>query len=301
MEIRPVDPSTHEDIVRLRMERLPRLRRSNATWLFEHGDLMEILELRSVYVDGELVATGNASRGGWFPQGMAMVGVTVACGHERQGIGGALYRALIDTLPPAIDRIGLTVEDDDPESLAIAQAHGFEVVQHGIDSELALVDLPQPVAVPGVTYESAPDLEFPDEEAVEAMLLDSQTNPEAAEGFLSDLGTMRKHASSSPRPLAVVARLDGVPAAIIVGGVKDGVLDIAYTGVGRAFRGRNLAFGLKQFAHLVAADAGAQVSETTNEAGNKGIRHVNAKLGYRIVRGAYRLRGPRTPVPAVAR
>lgn len=125
------------------------------------------------------------------------------------------------------------------------------------------------------------------------MLVDSQTNPEAEEGFVATLGDLRETAGKSQRPLAAVARLDRAPAAIIVGEIVDSTLSIAYTGVGRAFRGQNLALVLKQYGHRLAADAGATVSRTMNEEANTGIRHLNAKLGYRVTDGVYRLRGRR--------
>ncbi len=125
------------------------------------------------------------------------------------------------------------------------------------------------------------------------MLRDSQTNPEAAEGFVSTLDTYREIAAKVEHEVAALARVDGAPAALIVGEVDDGVLSIAYTGVGRTYRGRNLAFTLKQYGHRLAADAGATLSHTMNEASNTGIRHVNAKLGYQVIGGMYRMRRAR--------
>ena len=144
-----------------------------------------------------------------------------------------------------------------------------------------------------MTLEDVSSLEFPDEDAVEAMLRDSQTNPEAAEGFVSTLDSYRGIAAKVERTLAALARVDGAPAALIVGEVDLGVLGIAYTGVGRPYRGQNLAFTLKQYGHRLAADAGATLSHTMNEASNAGIRHINAKLGYQVIGGVYRLRRPR--------
>jgi GNAT superfamily N-acetyltransferase len=292
-EIREPDLSSPEPLVRLRMDRLPRVRRSQAEWPFVHADEMAFLEVRAAYVDGVLAGWGSALRGRWFPTDIALLSVTVDRSHERRGIGGALYRELVATLPPEVARLGLAVDDSEPESLAVAQAYGFEVTQHGIESELALVDLPDPRPGAGVTLEEASTLEFPDAEAVEAMVLDSQTNPEAAEGFVSTLGTFREITAKVERPIAALARVDGAPAAIIVGEIEGGVLAIAYTGVGRAYRGRGLAFLLKQYGHRIAADAGATLCHTMNEASNTGIRQVNARLGYRVVGGAYRLRRAR--------
>lgn len=293
VEIREPDLSSYEPLVQLRMERLARVRRSQAEWPFVHAAEMAYLKLRAAYDDGALVGWGSALRGKWFPPGIAMVSVSVARRHERRGFGGALFRELLAALPADVETIGLAVDDNEPESLAIARGHGFEVTQHGIESELALTDLPEPRPAPGVTLEDVSSLEFPDEEAVEAMLRDSQTNPEAAEGFVSTLDTYREIAAKVEHEVAALARVDGAPAALIVGEVDDGALSIAYTGVGRTYRGRNLAYTLKQYGHRLAADAGATLSHTMNEASNTGIRHINAKLGYQVIGGAYRLRRAR--------
>ena len=293
VEIREPDPSSYAALVDLRLRRLPRLRRSQAEWPFVHAREMAYLEVRAAYVDGALAGWGSALRGQWFPPSIAMVGVAVDREHERHGVGGALFRALLAALPAEADTIGSAVDDADAESLAVARAYGFEVNQHGIESELDLVDLPEPEPRPGVTFESVPDLEFPDEEAVDAMILDSQTNPEAGEGFVSHLADFRRMAAKADVEIAALARVDGAPAGIVVGEVDDGVLGIGYTGVGRTYRGRGLAFSLKQYAHRLAADAGATVCHTMNEESNLGIRHVNKQLGYQVVGGAYRLRRPR--------
>lgn len=293
VEIREPDPSSYEALIQLRLARLTRLRRPQAEWPFVHAEEMAYLALRAAYDDGVLLGWGSALRGRWFPPGIVMLSVTVAREHERQGVGGALHGALLASLPSEFETLGAAVDDGEHASLDIARAHGYEVNQHGIESELLLSDLPEPQPAAGVTLEDVSSLEFPDEDAVQAMVVDSQTNPEAAEGFLSTLDTFREIASKVDLEIAALARVDGAPAAIIIGDVEDGALGIAYTGVGRAYRGRGLAFTLKQYAHLLAAKAGATVSHTMNEESNAGIRRVNAQLGYRVVGGVYRLRRAR--------
>ena len=290
VEIREPDPSSYESLVQLRMKRLPRLRRAQAEWPFVHGDTMSHLQVLAAYDGDALLGWGAALRGSWFPPNLIMVSVSVARDHERQGVGGALYRSLLTSVPTEIKTIGVTVDDAESDSLALVRAHGFEVIQHGVESELDLTDLPEPQPAPGVTLEDVSSLEFPDESAVEVMLRDSQTNPEATEGFVTTLENYRDVAAKVERAIAALARVDGAPAAIAIGDVDNGVLSIAYTGVGTAHRGQGLAFTLKQFGHRLAADAGATLSHTMNEASNAGIRHVNAKLGYRVVGGVYRLR-----------
>lgn len=293
VEIRVPDLSSYEPLVQLRMARSPRLRRAQAEWPFVHAAELALLEVRAAYVDGALAGWGNALRGTWFPAGIAMVNIGVAREHERNGVGRALFHELVAALPDEIDMLGSAVDDGDAESLEVAMAKGFEVTQHGIESDLDLVDLPTPTPSPGVTLEDVSSLEFADEDAVEAMLRDSQTNPEADEGFVSTLATYREIAAKVDREVAALARVDGTPAGIVIGEVENGAFGIAYTGVGRAFRGRNLAFSLKQYAHLLAVEAGATVCHTMNEESNAGIRRINAQLGYQISGGVYRLRRPR--------
>ena len=190
--------------MQLKLARSPRTHRSQVEWAFVHADELEMFETRAAYIDGELAGWASTVRGKWFPPGIAMIHVTVAQAHERQGAGGALFRAMVDDLPAEISMIGSAVDDAETDSLEVARAWGFEVTQHGIESELPLVDLPTPEAGPGVTFEDVSSLEFPDEDAVEAMLRDSQTNPEAAEGFLSTLATFREIAAKVQRPISAL-------------------------------------------------------------------------------------------------
>jgi GNAT superfamily N-acetyltransferase len=293
VEIREPDLTSYEPLVQLRLERVPRLHRAQAEWGFVHADDLPLFNVHAAYDDGVLAGWVSTVRGTWFPPQLAIVHVTVARAHERKGVGSALFQTAVAALPATIETIGTGVDDTDEESLAIAIGSGFEVTQHGIESELALSDLPEPAPPAGVTFEDVSSLEFPDEEAVEAMLFDSQTNPEAAEGFLSRLADFRKTAAGVERPVSALARVNGVPAAILVGEIDDAVLGIAYAGVGQAFRGRGVAFALKQFGHRLAAEAGATVCHTTNEEKNAGIRLVNSRLGYRVTGGHYRLRRSR--------
>ena len=228
------------------------------------------------------------------PPAIAMVNVTVARAHERAGRGGALYRALVATLPHG-----------DRDDRAGRRRHRARVARDrraptasrspstASSPSSPSSTCPSRRAGPGVTLEDVCSLEFPDEEAVEAMLLDSQTNPEADEGFVSTLATYREIAAKVERP-------DRRPGAGRRRARRDHRRRDRRTACwasptpasGRAFRGRGLAFALKQYGHRLAADAGATVCYTMNEEANTGIRHVNAKLGYQVIGGVYRLRRP---------
>ncbi|NYI99751.1 GNAT superfamily N-acetyltransferase [Nocardioides thalensis] len=293
MEIRAADASPYDHLVDLELARIPREPRAAAEWIFVNAAAMPYFHLRTAHRDGGLVGFARISRGPSAPTDTAFIHVVVAREAAHSGVGSALYDALLTLLPEGVTRLVSWIDDADEESLAIARAHGFEPFQHGIESELPLVDLPEPLAIDGVTYEDVSSLEFADEDAVDAMVVDSQTNPEAVEsGIISRLEHFRLFAKGDGSDIAVLARVDGAPAAVIIGDINpdDRALHIHYTGVGQSFRGRNLAFALKQYAHRLAADRGAVISSTMNEERNAGIRHVNAALGYRVKGGIYRVR-----------
>ncbi len=294
MEITTPDPSSYDAMLDLQLARMPRWERAAAGGVFTLESVWNWRNFRAAYVDGELAGWGFTARPLAFPPDWAILAVVVAAEHAGKRIGTALKAELTTTLPDSATVLASLVDDLDEQSLTIAQHWGYAIEQHGIRSQLELVDLPEPEVPADVTIEDVTGLEFPDAEAIDALLVDSQTNPEAVEdGIVARLDEVRKEQAELGHPFAVLARVEGAPAAIITGEIKDATLFIHYTGVGQAFRGRNLAFILKQAAHLQAAAAGATRSSTTNEETNAGIRHVNAKLGYRVVAGDYRIRRPR--------
>jgi len=294
MQISTPDPSTYGLMLDLQLARMHRWERASAGGLFWQEDVWDYRNFRTAYVEGELAGWGVTARPTTFPPDWAILAVTVAAAHEGQGIATALRAEMTSTLPDTAATLVALVDDLDEHSLAVAKHWGYAVGQHGIRSQLDLVDLPAPDLPEDVTIENATGLEFSDADAVDAMLVDSQTNPEAVENDIrTRLADVRVELAELEHPFAVLARVDAVPAAIISGEIKDGILLIHYTGVGQAFRGRNLGFLLKQAAHLQAAAAGATRSYTTNEAGNAGIRHINKLLGYQVVAGDYRIRRAR--------
>ena len=254
VRLAPLAAHRVEELVDLTCRRLAHMSRTEAEWMFTAGDVMQ--------------------------------GLTVLAALDRHDrlVGWAA------TAHPAFAPEGRSFLR--PRALAVARHWGFGLVEHSIESELALDDLPEPVLPVGVTLEEAPDFGFEDRDAVEAMLLRSQTNPEAQQGWVFDLQKLASFVTSKEVPICVLARVDGAPAGITVGAVAEGVLSIAYSGVDPTLRGRGLMRIIKQQAHRAAARAGATVSRTNNEEHNVGIRRVNAELGYVVRSGVYRMSAP---------
>ena len=293
--VRPLDTHRVAEALALVRERLPHLPPTEAGLPFESNGLFPLLVRHTAHLelDGRdrIVGVGLLQRPGFAPPYRCALRVIVAREHEDSGVGSALRASLLPRVPSTITTLGTGVYDDDERSLAVARHWGFEIEKHGIESSLDLGEGPQvpPVLPAGVTLDEVPDLQFPDADAVERMLRASQTNPEAALGFVMTLDGFGTMLGADEEPVCVIARVDGVPAAITFGGVQAGALSIAYSGVDPTYRGRGLMRVVKQRAHVVAARLGATVSNTTNEEQNVGIRRINADLGYVVRSGVYRM------------
>ena len=285
-------PEAHEEVIALAAARLSHMTRAEVSFPFESPEVFTHLVVAVARDDdGRLLGMGLSLRPTFAPPDRSMLRVVVARDHEGRGVGSALRRFLLPHVPDATRRLGGGVYDDEPRSLEIVRHWGFGVEEHAIDSALDFVaHPPEPPTVPsGVVLEEVPDLAFDDEDAVTAMLLASQTNPEAAVGFVMTLEKFRAMTTSEESPICVVARVDGRPAGISYGTVTAGELFIAYSGIDPAVRGRGLMRLVKQQAHVAAARAGARMARTNNEENNLGIRRINAELGYVVQSGVYRL------------
>lgn len=292
MRLLEATPDQYDVMIRLAVERNPTMGPEDIGWqLMVPESWPDLQTLRALDGDGEMLGWGWIATGTHAPEGWTSIWVTVRREAEGRGVGGELFRSLSERRPASAVQLRSYVRSDEDRALAISRSWGFEEEEVAIASELALTNLP-PVEVPaGVTLESCPSLAFDDQDAVEAMLLASQTNPEAAAGALVGCANLRS-TSVGGTSIAVLARVAGVPAAIAAGTSVEGFLFISYTGVDPAFRGRGLARLVKQRAHLDAAAAGAKLSRTENEQHNAGIRRVNQELGYRVLHGTHRLRLP---------
>lgn len=240
--------------------------------------------------DDALVAVGWLGHGTGGTPGWATEHVAVRADDARRGLGTALHRVLVGDLPESTVQVRGELDDDCPEALAAVGRWGFEPEQLSIRSVCPLIDLPTYDVPEDVTFEESPTLTFDDQDAVEAMLLASQTNPEAQRGSARTCAQLAAGMVSGEVAIGLLARVDGVPAAITTGLVADGVFHVFYSGVAPRFRGRGLAVLVKRRAHEIAAAAGARRASTENEENNSGIRRVNAALGYVRQVGSYRVR-----------
>jgi GNAT superfamily N-acetyltransferase len=240
--------------------------------------------------DGALAGVAVGRAGSNLPAGALFAIVRVRPDVKGQGVGSRLYARLLVDLPEDLTRLATGVFADDEASLAVARHWGFESVGLSVTTAVDVSGASAPTPVAGLTLEARDDLRFDDEEAVEAMLLDSQTNPEFELGLVLSLTSFRETPAPGQRPLAALARrqrplaalarVDGHPAAISFAVADGDQMHVIYTGVDPARRGRAIARRTKEFLHAHASDQGIRTVLTDNDQENPGIRHVNDQLGY---------------------
>ena len=293
MRVEQATSEQYDALVALGVRRNRHLSETDAGWqLMVPETWPGLVALRAVRGDGTTIGYGWVTRAAHLPPGWAVEWITVSGEAEGCGVGSALHRALAARIPAGTTLLSTRVFDDEPRSLAVARHWGYEVEELSIESALALVDLPEPLLPAGVELVACDDLRVRDQAALDAMLRASQTNPEAVRGGRYVTAGSLLSSSRGARPVGVLARVDGRPAAITHGAVVGTELFVAYTGVDPVHRGHGLALTVKMQLHRRAASAGAKVALTENEEHNHGIRAVNAALGYEVRQGTYRLRKP---------
>ena len=245
-----------------------------------------ILHADVAWVDGERAGLGLVITPTGLPY--PLLHVVVAPAHRGTGVGSSLYAVAARSLPPG--PIGSGMRDDDPESLAIAQHWGFEVLGHGIESVLPLADRP-----------AGPDLP-PDVRLERVTAQQVAGSGFDVDGFLAQVGdypeveiygsSMSNEVLLANVPESVWLLLmddEGIAAATAVHPRPGGEWYIGFTAVLPRARGRGLARVAKEQAHRWAQAEGATAMRTTNEERNTRIRGLNESLGYRKVSGDLRL------------
>ncbi|MCB0907744.1 MAG: GNAT family N-acetyltransferase [Nocardioidaceae bacterium] len=230
--------------------------------------------------DGALAAVAIGRAGSNLPAGALFALVVVRPDLRGSGVGSALFARLMADLPSDLTRLASGVFADDEASLAVARHWGFESVGLSVTTSCEVSTASAPTPLGNLSLETCDDLRFADEDAVEAMLLASQTNPEADLGLVLDLASLRETPAPGQRAVTALARVDGHPAAISYAVADGDQMHVIYTGVDPARRGNALARATKEYLHAHAAGLGIRTVLTDNDEENPGIRRVNEQLGY---------------------
>lgn len=273
-------PDDADEIVQFVVNRTPKQDRAILRSDLDQSTAHSVRVLVAREPDGVLAGVSAARTSANLPAGALFVIVSTRADHGGRGLGSRLFAATLAESSDDVTRLVGCVLDGDQASMAVARHWGFERKQTSITSACVLDDAVPAEPLVGATVEVCDDLTFDDEEAVEAMLRASQTNPEFDLGLVLTLPGLRETAAPGQRPVAVLTRVEGRPAAISFALADGDQMHLMYTGVDPSLRGQALGRSTKEFLHAHAHDLGIRMALTENDEGNAGIRHVNDQLGY---------------------
>ena len=279
--VEPDDP-LELDLVRAR-------RRRNPT----HVDLL-------AWLDGAPAGVGVYARMLEDPVSpIGRVNFRVVREYRRCGVGTELHRAVSDLGRARGDEeLEGQIVAPGPEAKAYLDHRGYRAVLRMIESRFDLTS-PLPSGGSRQTCRIVSAAEQPQVlEAAYAVALEAEpdapdSRPWVRPASFADWRAREIDDTTFLAEVSLVAFVDGEPAAYgLVARDRAGVGAHVSTGVARAHRGHGLATALKRAQIERARAAGLRELRTWNEEGNEPIRHVNAKLGYRIVCEVVTYRGP---------
>jgi GNAT superfamily N-acetyltransferase len=234
------------------------------------------------YAHGVALGISDGHRG--------MASLYVPPEHRGQGVGGALWAAVLDLCPvERVPGVKLATSHDDETSQAIALAHGLRLGGLHLESVLDLTrrDLPV-VPAPGLELRPVADDEAGWRAAYALYVRLSADTPDAANG--SEDMPYEVFRAFHPEPLHLLLAHDGdvivgLTAVMVVRPDERG-LNTSLTAVDPAYRGRGLATALKTTHARLLAAAGWRSIRTQNMDGNEPILAANRRLGFVPAGGA---------------
>ena len=246
-------------------------------------------------LQGRVVARAALVRTPGMATDTIAAGIGVTASARRLGVGTALWNALAGRVDESLRWVLAFSDDRDDEAvLPFTRRQHLVLFQHSVTSELdlgtAVVDRPTPPV--GVSVEVLEPWATADDADVAALYAESDTSPDSAEiGARSWADELVGAGEMGDQGLLVLLRRDGRPIAMSLAVEEDAhEWHVLYTGVRPEARGHGLATVAKRHLHHALAERGGRRAETDNEAGNAGIRRVNAALGYRDLKGTRRFR-----------
>ena len=285
--IREVDPERDaEGLVALEREARPTIVISPASWLHRELTIPPRAHLRAWVAEDEGRIVGEAyALLTFFSQSSetALVGVTVAASHRRQGLGARLYELASDHAGAigATTQLAKFYEND--AGVSFARARGFAEVRAETESAVdprtiadrppAGVDLRRVADVdPKLVYriDLEATLDMPTTEPVEDIPYDEWEQHVLEHPLFTAEGSF-------------VAMVDGVAAAVslIIADRESGRATSMFTGTLRDYRGRGLARAVKLASIEWLVANGITQLVTTNDETNAPMLAVNRRLGYR--------------------
>lgn len=279
------------------------------TWLDEKGLLQGYDRSRQVALNeaGQIVGFAWSWRAPWTEAGYLCNTLVVDKEHRNQGIGHQLLKHIAEWgANIGASNLITEIRDDDEEALQFVQQRGFYVERHSFQSVLDLT-----------TYEDQFDLnteELMEREGFRYLTLADEPG-EASEYKLYEL--YKETLVDIPGFLGSVPSqaewrkwylfIDGYqPDLVLIMAKGEKFIGVShllfntqtkgmyheYTGVSPAFRGKKVGLILKRLAIRLAQQRNVPYLRTDNDSTNIPILAINKKLGYKPLRGHYRIIAP---------
>ncbi|WP_159887334.1 GNAT family N-acetyltransferase [Paenibacillus puerhi] len=300
------EPTTAEKL----LEDDRKLYEKGKTWIDDNGKLAGYDRERRVAISesGAIVGYVWCWRAPWTEPGILCCTLVVDAAHRRQGIG----QRLLEHVAQWADGLGASVLlsevwDDQPEAMSFARRRGFAVDRHAFQSVLRL-DEAAAYNPPHADYARMEEL---DKDGIRFLTLADAPGEESEAklyelcretlvdipGFLGEVPGMHEWRKwylmpEGYAPEQVIIAADGgkfVGMTNVLYNPDSNGMYHEYTGVSRAYRGRGLALALKIKAIELAKRRGAAYLRTDNDSTNEPILAINRKLGYKPLRGSYRM------------
>jgi GNAT superfamily N-acetyltransferase len=260
------------------------------------------IQVRLVAVDEDdrAVAYGGGVHEATAPEGHFIVWVIVDPPHRHQGVGAALWEALLQTLQAqGGTRLEVKVLEAEPDSVAFAERRGFRLDRHMFHSFLDLAAFDESPYLDGIRQLEAAGIrfcsleDFPDTPENRRKLYDLnyQYPPEIlsvipAFEFFDQFICQADWFCRAGQLLAVDGETWAGLAAVSLQ-PQTGKAYNENTVVHPDYRGRKIARALKVLAARYARRNGAARLETDNNTINAPILAINRRMGYQPLPGKF--------------
>ncbi|QAY65949.1 GNAT family N-acetyltransferase [Paenibacillus protaetiae] len=243
-------------------------------------------------------------RAPWTERGHLNHTIVVAEPFRKQGIGSRLLEHALQwgTLLGA-DTFVTTIWDDEEDSLRFARRAGLDIDTHAFQSvlEISAADpkwLEQDVYNPDIRYATYAELQQDGASEQKLYELYKETLVDIP-GFTGEVPVLEEWRKwhlmvEGYAPERVIVAVDGdrfVGVTNVLHNLQTNGMYHEFTGVSRPYRGRKIAQDLKIQAVRLAVNNQAAYIKTDNDSANAPILSVNRRLGYKALRGTYRMAG----------
>ncbi|MEK3732987.1 MULTISPECIES: GNAT family N-acetyltransferase [unclassified Paenibacillus] len=298
------EPTTAERL----MEDDAKMYTEGHTYLNADGLLAGYDRTRRVAVTaaGEIVGYLLSWRAPWTEPGQINNTLIVMKSYRRQGVGQLLARhAALWSQGLGAKRLVSEIWDDCEDSLRFARHQGFTVERHTYQSVLPMehfdrssfggVELFRKLEGRGLRFTTLKD-EFTPQNEEKLYELYKETLVDIP-GFHEEVPPIREWRTW-------LLEVDGyAPDQVLIAADRDryiGVTNVLYnpstkgmyheyTGVSRKYRGQGIGLALKLKAIQLAKQRGAVYIRTDNDSLNEPILRINSQLGYKPLRGQYKI------------